>query len=335
MKIRFAAIYVFILCALGVVATKAPTLMQWNGPPLQPGKVGQYTIAAQARFINQHIPPQVLKYLGWTPRQVEQKLRQIPRIHNSCELFAGTAGISKQIIALSGNAEIFDIKRDPVQQNLCCVEGMALALLLVLHVMAKGLLWIGFPCTTMVWIARAVMMRTSDNPEGNCLRKDVRDANFMAWYCAKLMVLSAMRNVYYIIEQPASSKLWELNPMVWAKAITNSDNVHGDLGAWGHQMAKPSSFEGTAPYLHHLNRTLKKAQKALKDSTDSYSVRISSTGKKQVNGKPALKASEHYPKSFCKMIAAFVMKKKSYTTAKKTNPEKTKKANMKKTKKAK
>ena len=260
-----------------------------------------------AGFIVKEIPPEVLRFLGWTRKNAGYRLGRVKRNKDLFELFSGSGGLSDAFENDGGRVTRFDMKNDPVQQNLCTVEGMALALMTVLSVVAGGLVWVGFPCTTMVWMARSAMRRTKAFPEGNCMRADVRDANFMAWYCAKLLYICHLRGVRYIIEQPATSVLWRLRPMVWLEEETYAGRVFGDLGVWGHSMTKPSVFKGTAWYMHKLGKTLTKIQKQAKDKKHVNSIRPN--GKKQVRGKKDLKASEHYPKNMCKLISAAAMKR--------------------------
>ena len=84
-----------------------------------------------------------------------------------------------------------------INQDLRTIFGKAEALKKVLQLRIGALLWLGFPCTTMIWISRSVMLRSKDNPNGNTNRDDVREVNHIKTLRSTWMCFAAIEQLFF------------------------------------------------------------------------------------------------------------------------------------------
>eukprot|EP00969_Alexandrium_andersonii_P017782 778042-Alexandrium_andersonii.AAC.1 len=98
------------------------------------------------------------------------------------------------------------------------------------------------------------MGRTRARPEGQEGRRDVYFANRMAEFVTCLLILASLRGVFWIVEQPGSSLLFELRCFRSAIAKCKASRVYTMLSGYGHDLPKPSLFYGTAPWMSNMYR---------------------------------------------------------------------------------
>ncbi len=282
---------------LGYILGLAMARPVWGLPDLQ-------------HFFSKGFPPQVLAEVGWDIHGVMKQARKIARVHEACELFCGHAGFCKGVQAAGGRTTAMDVLLS-ANHDLTTVGGMAAALLGVMSVVKGGTVWVGFPCNTFIWLTRRTSQRSSASPEGNVLRKDVQEANQMAWFVSKLLCLAAIRGVLFVIEQPASSLLFSLPAINWLQTVTQCSMVRGELGAWGHQMAKPSVFMYAGPFQEVLGRMMGPRQRKSGQRKKGYIIskvrKGENAGRRQVTGTAALAATAQYPSRFCAAMGKQVM----------------------------
>ena len=136
---------------------------------------------AVAQLILSTVGQTTLNHLGWgsTQKAVLAALSDIKRNKHSCELFCGTAGVSTALAKHKFKTRKFDLKIGGFLHDMTTVEGQSSTLLAVLSLVEHGILWVGFPCTTFVWIGRRVMKRTKLDPFGDVSREDIcQDRHF-------------------------------------------------------------------------------------------------------------------------------------------------------------
>lgn len=248
-----------------------------------------------------HLAPDVMRALGWTKGQLAEHVAGVDRTQDFVELFSGTGGLSTACRMRGLSVLSYDLKDDPIHENMMTAEGRAYATLAVLSVKPHGCVWVGFPCTTMVWISRSAMKRTHSTPDGDVARPDVAAANSMAAFVSVLLRVAFLREVTWIIEQPGSSVLFSLGVMKHLISSTKAGRVWAHLGAFGGDLMKPSLFYGTVPWRDLICRTMPR-DKSKNMSKGKYWVRKGAS----VTGTKALKSSEHYPRPFCKAVAMYI-----------------------------
>ena len=118
----------------------------------------------------------------------------------------------------------------------------------------------------------------------------------------------AMRKVYWIMEQPMGSLLWYMPAIKRAKRHYKLKTLNWQrrflwLGHYGHSLLKPTELVGVFPGMESAWPTRRPAKR---DVTSAYSQRINSQGRRRVDGRPGLKATEHYPPAFCDATASLI-----------------------------
>ena len=262
-----------------------------------------------AVFLWALLPAPVLQCLGWSSAcDVEQELLK-PRVKHFAEFFCGTGGLVTALSQAGMRCAWFDVDVDPLH-NMLSVRGLAVAVRIALSVIPGGVVWFGVPCSTFIWIARGHTKRSRRKPLGDLAREDVRNANRIARIVAMLCELLAKRGVFFVMEQPAGSVLWQ-TPCIRLAARRLS--VNGQqwcrrfvwLGHYGHKICKPTELCGIFPRLACI---LPSKRPRGKRSAGVYRAWTRKDGRKRICGCRGLKATEHYPKPFCRAFACEVIK---------------------------
>ena len=266
--------------------------------------------ASLAAFLWVVLPTSVLRSLGWRSTQdIEQELLQ-PRTKHFAEFFCGTGGLVAALSREGMRCAWFDINLE-TSHDMLSSTGIAVAVRIALSVIPGGVVWFGVPCSTFVWIARGHTRRCRDNPLGDVARTDVRRANRIASTVAMLRRVLSRRGVFFVMEQPAGSILWRMPCM---RLVARRLRVKGQkwsrrfvwLGAYGHQICKPTELCGVFP---NLARILPSRRPRGKSATGVYRVWVSKkSGRTRICGSAGLKRTEHYPKQFCRAVACEVAK---------------------------
>jgi hypothetical protein len=125
-----------------------------------------------------------------------------------------------------------------------------------------------------------------------------------ALVCRLLLLarLCIARGVYYIIEQPRSSIMFQYAPFASFLQKHPALSICTEMGAFGMMAEKDMMLMGTAPYLPNLVRRLTHEQrKALREDKGrkvTSTVTVRADGVKSVQGGRDLKATQAYPIGF-------------------------------------
>lgn len=262
-----------------------------------------------AGFLWAVLPTAVLQCLGWSStRDIEEELLK-PRVKHFAEFFCGTGTLSTALSQAGMRCAWFDIHLEP-SHDILTATGVAVAVRIALSVIPGGVVWFGVPCSTFVWLARGHTKRSRQNPLGDVARADVSRANCMAKIVVMLCHVLAKRGIFFVIEQPAGSLLWQTPCM---RLAARRLCVKGQpwsrrfvwLGHYGHRISKPTELCGVFP---NLARILPSRRPQGKSTAGVYRVWASNKGRMRVRGSAGLKATEHYPKRFCRTFAREVGK---------------------------
>jgi len=179
-----------------------------------------------------------------------------------------------------------------------------IAMVATVMAMHKGaVLWLGTPCSTWVWMSRHSSGRATEIL-GNLSSAYIRAQNALISRVCYIIVLAMKRGVYWIIEQPDSSIMWQ-HPIM-ARVLSRYSHLiceaHGEMGAWSLETPKGSIFKGTAPYLSALGRRMSPAERSVLKTrlakTETTKQYIDGSGKKRCCGTQALKATQCYSFNF-------------------------------------
>ncbi|CAK0816954.1 unnamed protein product, partial [Prorocentrum cordatum] len=93
------------------------------------------------------------------------------------EVFAGNAGISKQLKEWSYNVTAMDRSTCRIFEDMCLLAGLFYGALTALRVVAKGTVWFSPQCSTWGNMARHHTERSLEDPMGDTNRRDMVEAN--------------------------------------------------------------------------------------------------------------------------------------------------------------
>ena len=262
---------------------------------------------AVAGFLLESLSARVLSHLGWRSASCVMPVLIRPRVKHAIEFFCGTGGLVAALSQSGLRCDWYDIVLDPTH-DICSVGGMAAAVMLALSIVPGGFARLGVPCSTFVWIARGHTKRSPLAPLGDCGRGDVRRANRIVERVRILLRLMSMRDVFFILEQPAGSLLWRMPDI---RLAARQYRVKGHrwarrfvwLGHFGHKQFKPTELCGVFP---RLGVILQSKRPTRNTTTGVYKFWSDARGRRRVCGGPRLKATEHYPRAFCRAVAKLV-----------------------------
>ena len=230
---------------------------------------------------------------------------------DAVEVFSGTGNLTKNLRKVGLHVSTFEILDNPLQ-DITSEKGVQLLLGKILQCKKGGLVWLGVPCSSWVWVGRGNTDRRGYCPAGNPDSPYDKLHNKIAENSARLAAVAAALGLYFVVEQPSSSLLWLYWPMVKVLYLNEAYRASITLGRFGASTLKPIRLYGTAPWLHALsekNVALAKASKTREGSNKPrkgtlVKVTVSQFGRKNVSGNvKALKASGAYPEALCSEIA--------------------------------
>ena len=241
------------------------------------------------------VPPDwlavVQHFRGEARRPSAQRLHMV-------DVFAGAGGLRRAMEEKELRAFAFDVTVDS-EHNILADGGLAVLLESIVRVLPGGLVWLGPPCSSWVWLSRAVTQRSFTNPGGDETRADVRVANRIAEVVAKITQVCDACGVYWVIEQPSTSLLWQYAPIHNILQKSTVRRVSVELGRVGAQSLKPLVLYGTAPWLVEFARDVRARPRPL------ALARLCRRRGRWVAGiTGSLRRSAHYPPMFCSMVAS-------------------------------
>lgn len=126
---------------------------------------------------------------------------------------AQKAGLTAAAFELTRIPGVTDDPNNAETEDLLCQSGFLRCVAKVLTVREKGLVWMGPPCSSWVFLNQAKCKRNSLNRAGDASYKPVADGNTFARIAAFIFALCTIRNVFVVIEQPKGSQIWFYEPV--------------------------------------------------------------------------------------------------------------------------
>ena len=192
---------------------------------------------------------------------------------------------------------------DGADQDVLTPAGLAKTISFLCRVKTRGLLWLGIPCSSWVFVGRSNAQRYFFHPEGNTNNEYTSRHNQIAEVGMNLAWLAYCLGVFFVIEQPEQSVLFSWWPMQLTLFRCGCNRVSITLDSFGAPSQKSLVLHGTAPWLEDVqdaSRSLRpqnrgKRQTLVHRKTIKLGIRI--TGKVK-----SLKKSEEYPPRFGDLI---------------------------------
>lgn len=201
-------------------------------------------------------------------------------------------------------AERMEILRDAVNQDILRPQGTLRWLTHVKATMPDGLHWFGPPCGSWGFLTRSKSKRTKDNVLGNRFDPWVRTHNSIAEWVAMAIVTLTWCGIYFVIENPSGSLIFDHPAIAQALVATKARKVGVSLFGWGHPSSKPLVLAGTAPWLEKLEEASRDLALANRDRHKTTLATTNETGAVTGNSDD-LKESAIYPDEFCELVAKY------------------------------
>mmetsp|Transcript_41424 Transcript_41424/g.74293 ORF Transcript_41424/g.74293 Transcript_41424/m.74293 type:complete len:285 (-) Transcript_41424:202-1056(-) len=222
------------------------------------------------------------------------------------DLFGASQNVKKAFAKAGHKGFAYDIKLDE-QCDLCSKMGCSILADLLSQMKDGSIIVAGPPCSLFGFMSSSVHKRNVKNVWGDQKLACVRVANRIVWnFVAVLDVLHDVRGseVHVLIEQPTSSWMFKLPPFRDLIEKAAMHKVPTCMGAFGHDMMKPSHLLSTLPNLETLRRKRTKelcaeVKKRMADSGLCYYWKDENGG---INGGKHLQSSADYTAKFCNAI---------------------------------
>jgi hypothetical protein len=200
------------------------------------------------------------------------------------EVFAGEHAVSKGMYLLGYHGMPLDLRLDP-RHDIMSAIGLVMLIVAIARLRPGGIFWAAPPCSTWVFFSRHSTGRNV------CIHGYATDYNEAqnALVCRLLLVcrLCIARGVFFIIEQPESTCMWEFPPFArFLKKHPEVKSIRLQMGAYGLLATKGTILMGTAPYLDALARKMTQSevnhvQACSMQTTVTY---VDASGKKRCHG---------------------------------------------------
>ena len=199
-----------------------------------------------------------------------------PACNSFVEFFAGDAAWSRGLRLLGFTGVSFDA-RQTLDHDFLTPVGFLLGLLAIMLLHKRGVVLAAPPCSSWVFMSRSSTGRHLDIM--GCGSALVEAQNALVARLVYALILCIKRGIYWIVEQPASSILFE------------------------HPRWREGHGVGSAPYLGHMERRLTSADRACVQNNghrlvtaDTY---VDKQGQKRCNGhRHDLKSTQAYDMGF-------------------------------------
>ncbi|CAL1149091.1 unnamed protein product, partial [Cladocopium goreaui] len=99
------------------------------------------------------------------------------------------------------------------KMNLLSSFGFLLCLNYIRHLKQSGCAWFAIPCSSWVWMSMGSSMRSYLRPQGWSEKRCTQIGNRLARRLCYMLELCFRKKVFYIIEQPQSSLLFQYKPL--------------------------------------------------------------------------------------------------------------------------
>ena len=141
------------------------------------------------------------------PILISFQLLYVPPNKHAVELFAGERQVSKNLLLMGYVVQSFDELINK-HHNFLTDSGFIVSVVAVMTTCMYGVIWLAPPCSSWVWLSRYSTGRHL-HVLGDLLNIKVQEQNKLVGRLCYIIILAIKRQIYFIIEQPAKSIMWE------------------------------------------------------------------------------------------------------------------------------
>jgi len=187
-----------------------------------------------------------------------------PAVHEFMEHFAGDAAVSQGMRLVGFSGVTFDLRISRLHDLLTPV-GLLATLTACMKLRRRALAWFAPPCSTWVWMSRSSTGRAV-TVTGDPANENVQAQNILVRRLVHILTLLIKRGVYFIIEQPKSSVMFN-HPAVKRFKERYEDRIEEadlQMGHWTLENRKDTTLWGWAPHLSsdRINRKMTRQERA-------------------------------------------------------------------------
>jgi hypothetical protein len=178
--------------------------------------------------------------------------------------------------------------------------GFCLAVMMILKMKPGAVLWLAPPCGSWVWLSRWSTGRGPLSVLGKTYIDNIAAQNALVGRLCYIIALATKRNVYWVIEQPSSSLMWNHPRLerLMAKLGQTISQAFLEMGAWHMLCRKDTFLKGHAPHLEQMQRRMSSKQKMWM-KTNGHKINLATRREgKSTGDEDGLKASQSYPLLF-------------------------------------
>jgi len=218
----------------------------------------------------------------------------------SClDLFGASGAIKNAWSRNKKKAELYDIKTNGPQHDICSEGGFENLLQLGLRIKPGGVIVAGPPCSLFIFLSSSIHRRSPHRPWGNQEYRSVRLSNCIVRNMTTFLQLMSARHVHWVIEQPFGSQMFRLPPLRRLMREVDAVQVTTYMGCFSHKMKKRTILAGTLPSLPRMERSLRpQDRKRFDKNKKKFYIRCDG----KVHGTKALQSSADYTPKFCEAL---------------------------------
>ena len=227
---------------------------------------------------------------------------QLPDNQTFAELFAGNGAWSGGMRLLGYSGSTWDARRSD-DHNFLTPVGFMLAIMGAFAIHQCGVLLAAPPCSSWIFATRWTSGRVGD-VLGHTESAYIQGQNALVARLVYVLTLCCKRGVWWIVEQPASSIMWE-HPR-WKRLVRRYRaivrSVKLDMGAYSMLCVKDTLLVGTAPYLEQMARRMtpddRQALQFNGHRLVTGKTTVDKSGKRRFQGSRELKQTQAYDFGF-------------------------------------
>ena len=188
-------------------------------------------------------------------------------------------------------------------EDITTTAGLKLTISYICRCKEKGLVWLGTPCSSWIFVGRSNAERYVWWPAGNTKKAYTRAHNNLAEISANLAWLAFCLGVYVMIEQPLTSCLFDYGPVFQKMFRIGLQRKAVHLDGFGAESQKPLQLHSNVPWLEELRRSSQWRHQFASPNVKLTTRRQNEHGVQVVTGKrAAMKDSSAYPAEFGKVV---------------------------------
>ena len=224
--------------------------------------------------------------------------------YNAYSLFDGTGNMSAAMLDGGLNPGRLDILYDEFNEDILTDEGLAKFLLDLVRIEPGGILTMGPPSKSWIWLIRSVTRRSRINVLGNEKHPMVAEGNLQAEFVSNVILACCVLGIIFFLEQPLNSLLFWHPRVRAALELVGATRISFTMGAFGGCTKKPTEVWSNAPWLPKLGSHAARLRSGLPADHFNKTLARIVRNKGVTGNRKNLADSAEYPPAFCSSVVS-------------------------------